>query len=90
MQSYKLLGIFLVLFLFGVSSVSRAEESEHYNEPCPVGLVSGMTLSVEFGQAVADNTRCIKKRHDVKTMFAIDEYVTDPANPDTAGRALCA
>ena len=62
--------------LLGLTSMARADNTEadgNSDVACPVGLVSGMTLTDEFGADVAANTRCIKKRHDVKTMFAIGE-----------------
>lgn len=83
-KSYTLLVSILVMLLFSVVSVSRADPGDS-DTTCPVGLVSGMTLTEEFGQAVANDTRCVKKRHEVKTMFAIDQYVTDPSNPGTSG-----
>jgi intracellular sulfur oxidation DsrE/DsrF family protein len=70
--------------MFGLTSMAHADSTSS-NVVCPVGLVSGMTLDEEFGPAVADNTRCVQKRHDVKTMFAVNAYVTDPAHPDTSG-----
>jgi len=83
-MSYKMLGSVLVMLLFSVSSISQAAPGDA-DTTCPVGLVSGMDLTTEFGAAVAADTRCIKKRHEVKTMFAVDQYVTDPTRPDTAG-----
>lgn len=73
MKAYKLLGSGLAILLFSVSSVSRAADEES-NTACPVGLVSGLTLADEFGPEVAANTRCIKQRHNVKTMFGVNEF----------------
>lgn len=87
MKQCKLLGSLLAILLFVISSVSRADSTEaESNTACPVGLVSGLTLTEEFGQAVADNTRCIKVRHNVKTLFAIDEEFASPGS--TAPYAL--
>lgn len=73
MKTYKLLGSVLAILLFSLSSVSRADD-ESSNTACPVGLVSGLTLADEFGPEVAANTRCIEKRHEVKTMFGVNEF----------------
>ncbi len=74
MKSYKLLGSGLAIILFSLSSIARADsDHEHSNQACPVGLVKGLTLVDEFGAEAAANTRCIKKRHDVRTMFGVNE-----------------
>jgi len=87
MKSSTLLGSVLVTLLFSVSSISQAAPGDS-DVTCPVGLVSGMDLTTEFGAAVANDTRCVKKRHEVKTMFAVDAYVTDPTNPNSGPYAL--
>ncbi len=71
---YKLLGSVFAALLLSVSLTARADESVNSDNACPVGLVSGLTLTQEFGAAVAANTRCIQKRHNVKTMFALNEF----------------
>ncbi|MEJ2643540.1 MAG: hypothetical protein P8180_01190 [Gammaproteobacteria bacterium] len=73
MTTNKLFGSALAILLFSLSSNSQAAD-EHSNVACPVGLVSGLTLTDEFGAVAAANTRCIKKRHHVRTMFAIDQF----------------
>ena len=80
MTTHKLFGSVLAVLLFSLSSTVQAADShsrtadEHADVACPVGLVSGLTLSEEFGPVVAANTRCIQKRHHVRTMFAIDQF----------------
>lgn len=73
MKTYKLLGGALAVLLLSLSSIARAQEDQS-NTACPVGLVSGLTLADEFGPDVAANTRCIEKRHEVKTMFGVNEF----------------
>jgi len=84
MSRNKLLGVAAVMFLCSASSFSYAANPATTNpesdEACPVGLVSGMTLVDEFGQYAADNTRCIKTRHDVKTLFAINQFENSPGS----------
>jgi intracellular sulfur oxidation DsrE/DsrF family protein len=87
MKSYKLFGTALVMFALGVSPYSYAD-SDHSNNDvhasniaCPVGLVRGLSLTDEFGAVVAANTRCLKVRHNVKTLFAIDQFETSPGSP---------
>jgi len=85
MKMSKMVGaVPVAAVLFGLTSMAHADSTSS-NVQCPVGLVSGMTLDEEFGPEAADNTRCIQRRHDVKTMFAVNAYVTDPAHPDTSG-----
>lgn len=73
MKTYRLLGGALAILLLSLSSIARAQE-DRSNTACPVGLVSGLTLADEFGPDVAANTRCIEKRHEVKTMFGVNEF----------------
>jgi intracellular sulfur oxidation DsrE/DsrF family protein len=63
----------MAVAIVGLTSVAHAS-----NVTCPVGLVSGLTLSYEFGDAVAADTRCVQRRHNVKTMFAINNYESSP------------
>ena len=79
----KMLGVATVMLLFSASSYTYADDSADHksNDACPVGLVSGMTLVQEFGQYAADNTRCIKVRHNVKTLFAINNFENSPGSP---------
>jgi intracellular sulfur oxidation DsrE/DsrF family protein len=77
----------MAVAIVGLTSVAHASDVT-----CPVGLVSGLTLSYEFGDAVAADTRCIQKRHEVKTMFAINQFTTNdedkPASPDGTGGSI--
>lgn len=79
-KSYKLFSSLLALSLLSASPISHAAPGDS-NVTCPVGLVSGMDLTTEFGAAVAADTRCIHRRHNVKNMFAIDAYTTDDEDP---------
>jgi len=82
MSTNKLVSAAVVMFLFSLSGYSHAASSEPESDTaCPVGLVSGLTLTAEFGPYVAANTRCNKVRHDVKTMFAIDQFEAAPGFP---------
>jgi len=85
MTRNKLLGVAAVMFLCSASSYSYAANPATTNpesdEACPVGLLHGLTLTEEFGQIAADNTRCIKTRHDVKTLFAINAFENSPGSP---------
>ena len=71
MKSPTLFCKVLAILLLITPAISRAADRDS-NETCPVGLVSGLTLSAEFGSVVAANTRCIKARHHVRTMFVLD------------------
>ena len=80
------------LVAFSMPSLVRADSmgspngpDEHSNEACPVGLVSGMTLDQEFGAGAGALTNCVKKRHDVKSMFQINRFCGDV----TASNAAC-
>lgn len=73
MKMYKLFGSALAFCFFSMPSIAMAA-STNSNIACPVGLVSGLTLTEEFGAAVAANTRCDKKRHNVKTMFVLNMF----------------
>jgi intracellular sulfur oxidation DsrE/DsrF family protein len=93
MKNSKLLCSTLAILLFGLTSMTaRADDQsadDHSNVACPVGLVSGKTLTDEFGADVAANTRCIKKRHNVKTMFPIGQlYAFGPTAITTGPYAL--
>jgi len=84
MSRNKLLGVAAVMFLCSAASYSYAANPSTANpsadDACPVGLLHGMTLTEEFGQYAADNTRCIKTRHDVKTLFAINQFENSPGS----------
>jgi intracellular sulfur oxidation DsrE/DsrF family protein len=88
MKMSKMVGVITVsAVLLGLTSIARADNmdaDEHSNVACPVGLVSGLTLTDEFGAEVAANTRCIKKRHNVKTMFAIGQLYAFNTNASGA------
>lgn len=91
MNNSKLLCSTLTILAFSLASVvaHADDQDDHSNNACPVGLVSGMTLTAEFGADVAANTRCIKKRHHVKTMFAIGQlYAFGPSAITTGPYAL--
>jgi len=95
MKMFKMVGaVTAAAVLFGLTSMARADQGsmdENSNNACPVGLVSGMTLEQEFGAQVAANTRCIKKRHDVKVVIQVNNFCEseDTPNPScTAAYAL--
>ncbi len=80
------------LVAFSMPSFVRADSMGSPNGPddnsnvaCPVGLVSGMTLDQEFGAGASALTNCVKKRHDVKSMFQIDRFCGNV----TASNAAC-
>jgi intracellular sulfur oxidation DsrE/DsrF family protein len=85
MKNYKLLSSTLAILVLSLTSMIARADNSNSNEACPVGLVSGITLANEFGIDVANNTRCIKKRHDVKTMFAIGQLYAFGATAITTG-----
>lgn len=89
MKNSKLLCSTLAILLFSLTSMTaRADDQsadDHSNVACPVGLVSGKTLTDEFGADVAANTRCIKKRHNVKTMFPIGQLYAFGTTAITTG-----
>lgn len=75
------------LVAFSMPSLVRADSMgspDHGNTACPVGLVSGMTLDQEFGAGASALTNCIKKRHDVKSMFQIDRYCGNVTSTNAA------
>jgi intracellular sulfur oxidation DsrE/DsrF family protein len=79
--------------LLGLTSMARADsgdESNNSNVACPVGLVSGMTLTDEFGADAAANTRCIKKRHEVKLVFQINNFCESEDTPNASCTAAYA
>jgi intracellular sulfur oxidation DsrE/DsrF family protein len=63
---------FFALALMAVS-LDSALAGGTRSQPCPVGLVSGMTLDDEFGPGTSDITRCLAKREDVKVMFQVNQ-----------------
>lgn len=82
MKSRMLLGVAALTLLFSASSYSYAgTPATESDVACPAGLVNGLSLTDEFGPVVAANTRCLKTRHNVKTMFAIDQFETSPGHP---------
>lgn len=89
MSINKLFGTAVVMLLFSLSTYSHAASSEPESDTaCPVGLVSGLTLTTEFGPYVAANTRCNRVRHDVKTMFAIDKTYANGVDSTNGPYAL--
>ncbi len=57
-------------------------------QPCPVGLVNGLTLDQEFGDGASAITRCLVRRKGVKIIFPILRDCTDSAIPCTRPYAL--
>ena len=78
--------IFLNLVLLTVSvgglGVTGLAYAGGGNNECPVGLVSGKTLDVEFGQGTSELTRCISRRHDVKLLVQINQYCSGALKSD--------
>ncbi|MBI3546652.1 MAG: DsrE family protein [Gammaproteobacteria bacterium] len=78
-----------VLAMLGMASGNVAMAAT-IEQPCPVGLVNGLTLDEEFGTGTSQITRCLVKRKLVKTLFPILKDCADSSVPCTKPYALTA
>lgn len=79
----------IVVFAANPAFADRDDHDRHKggDAECPVGLVTGQTMDVEFGPGTNAVTRCLKRRHKVKMVIQINKFCRDSVPNPLCGRA---
>jgi intracellular sulfur oxidation DsrE/DsrF family protein len=79
------LAIGLSALMFGSIHAYASDDHDEGNKQCPVGLLNGLTLDAEFGAGVADLTRCLTVRHNLKVAVEINRRCRSWADSSSSG-----
>ena len=87
MKVYKIVSVVFGLLGMMLCSIHAyaGNPDSNGNTECPVDLVNGKTLDVEFGQGTAELTHCLKKRHNLKVAVEINRRCRSWSDSSTSG-----